>query len=162
MGSAVFSVESITGQVMNVYEDKIELTQKGIKGFLSQGLNGTKTYYYGDITTVQFKNCGWTAGFFEFTFAGGIDKKGGLFAGADNDNRFVFGKPTISGAKKLAAEMEKVNEYIQDKLKKSKNPTANQQPFSSADEIAKYNDLFNKGVITEEEYNAKKKQLLEI
>ena len=114
--SAVFSVKSsANGQVMNVYEDKIELTQKGFIGFLSRGLSGTKTYYYKDITTVQFKNCGWTAGFFEFTFAGGIDKKGGLFAGADNDNRFVFGKATIGNAKKLAAEMEKVNEYIQER-----------------------------------------------
>ena len=77
--SAVFSVKSsANGQVMNVYEDKIELTQKGFIGLLSQGLSGTKTFYYKDITTVQFKNCGWTAGFFEFTFAGGIDKKGGF------------------------------------------------------------------------------------
>ena len=159
--SAVFSVKSsANGQVMNVYEDKIELTQKGFIGLLSQGLSGTKTYYYKDITTVQFKNCGWTAGFFEFTFAGGIDKKGGLFAGADNDNRFVFGKATIGNAKKLAAEMEKVNEYIQERLRESKNPQIMQQNVSSANEIEKYNELFNKGIITEEEYVAKKKQLL--
>ena len=34
--SAVFSVKSsANGQVMNVYEDKIELTQKGFIGLLS-------------------------------------------------------------------------------------------------------------------------------
>ena len=159
--SAVFSIKSsVNGQVMNVYEDKIELTQKGFRGLWSQGLSGTKTYYYKDITAVQFKNCGWTAGFFEFTVAGGIDKKGGLFAGADNDNRFVFGKATIGNTKKLAAEMEKVNEYIQERLRESKNPQIMQQNVSSANEIEKYNELFNKGIITEEEYAAKKKQLL--
>ena len=35
-----------------------------------------------------------------------------------------------------------------------------QQNVSSANEIEKYNELFNKGIITEEEYAAKKKQLL--
>lgn len=73
---------------------------------------------------------------------------------------FVFGKATIGNAKKLAAEMEKVNEYIQERLRESKNPQIMQQNVSSANEIEKYNELFNKGIITEEEYAAKKKQLL--
>ena len=56
--------------------------------------------------------------------------------------------------------MEKVNEYIQERLRESKNPQIMQQNVSSANEIEKYNELFNKGIITEEEYAAKKKQLL--
>ena len=34
--------------------------------------------------------------------------------------------------------------------------------ISAADEIAKYKKLLDDGTITEEEYNAKKKQLMEI
>ena len=35
------------------------------------------------------------------------------------------------------------------------------QSFSAADEIRKYRELFNDGIITEEDFNAKKKQLLQ-
>ena len=33
-------------------------------------------------------------------------------------------------------------------------------PVSSADELAKFKDLLDKGIITQEEFDAKKKQLL--
>ena len=38
--------------------------------------------------------------------------------------------------------------------------TVIQQEVSNADELKKYKDLFDSGVITEEEFNAKKKQIL--
>lgn len=161
MENKIFEVESVTGQVMNVYEDRIELTQRGVKGFLTQGLQGTKTYYFADITTIQFKNCGWTNGFFEFTFAGGKDSRGGAWSGMNNDNRFNFGKPTIKGAKALAIEMEKVNTYLQQQLRAVKtNPTQPTTTNSSADEIKKYKELLDSGIITQEEFDLKKKQLL--
>ena len=156
-----FEVQSVTGQVMNVYEDRIELTQTGKRGFLTQGLQGTKTYYFSDITTIQFKNCGWTNGFWEFTFPGGRDSRGGAWSGMNNDNRFSFGKSTIGAAKKLAKEMEIVNEYIQKQWRESKKSTpVSDHTVSVADEIAKYSELLKQGVITQEEFDAKKKQLL--
>ncbi|UNC92038.1 SHOCT domain-containing protein [Candidatus Contubernalis alkaliaceticus] len=164
MGDYIFEVKSITGQVMYIYEDKIELTQKGAAGFITQGLKGSKTFYYSDISSVQFKNCGWTNGFFEFSFAGGIDKPGGVWSGMNNDNRYVFGKPTIWAAKKLAAEMEPINKFIQNKLREFKNNNRQQivQQSSNADEILKYKNLLEQGIITQEEFDAKKKQLLGI
>lgn len=157
--------KSVTGEVMNVYDDRIELTQEGVKGFLSKGLSGTKTYYYKDISSIQFKNCGWTNGFFEFTMAGGLDATGGAWSGWGNDNRFTFGAPTIGKAKAVAKEAEKINEYIQSKMKEAKSSTvhiANPQPLSAADEIKKYKELLDSEVITQEEFDTKKKQLLEL
>lgn len=164
MGDCIFEVKSIIGQVMYIYEDKIVLTQKGAMGFLTQGLQGEKTIYYSDISSVQFKNCGWTNGFFEFTFPGGIDKPGGALSGINNDNRFIFGKPTIGAAKKLAQEMEKFNEFIQNKLREYKTIKHNSvvQQTSNADEIRKYKQLMDEGILTEAEFNAKKKELLEM
>lgn len=163
MPNYIYEVKSVTGQLMRVYEDKIELTQKGAIGFLTQGLKGTKTYFYSDISTIQFKNCGMTAGFFEFTFSGGNDKKGGVFSGSKNDNRFTFGKPTLGAAKKLAVEMNEINEYIQNKLKECKTTKTiiNSAP-SEADEIKKFKELLDQGIITQEEFDLKKKQLLGI
>lgn len=157
-----FKIKSITGQVIYIYEDKVELTQEGVMGFLTEGLKGTKKIYYCDISSVQFKNCGWTAGFFEFSFAGGIDRPGGALFGVLNDNRFTFGRPTIWGAKKLAEEMEPINKFIQEKIREYKNIQKPTHSISSADEILKYKNLFEQGVITEEEFKKKKQQLLEI
>lgn len=161
MSECVYEVKSPTGQILRVYEDKLELTQKGVMGALTQGLAGSKIMYYSDITSIQFKNCGWTNGFFEFSFGGGVDRKGGAWSGMLNDNRFTFGKPTIGKAKELAKEMEKVNEYIQECLRLSKTaPVQQAQSISSADEIKKYKGLLDDGIITQEEFEAKKKQLL--
>lgn len=159
----IFEVKSTTGQIMNVYEDRVELTQEGVLGFLTQGLQGTKTYFFKDITTIQFKNCGWTSGFFEFTFPGGHDGRGGSLTGITNDNRFIFGAPTIGRAKEIAKEMEKVNEYLQKQLSESKKEhSQNVNGISVADEILKLKNLMDEGIISEDEFQVKKKQLLNI
>ena len=161
MSTLKFEVKSVTGQILYVYDDKIELAGSATEAF-SKKLGGRKTWYYSDITSVQFKNCGWTAGFMEFTFGGGIDaKRGGPISGMGNDNRFTFGAPTIGLAKKKAAEMEKVNDYIQERIAAAKRPTAAAvAPLSGADEIMKYKQLLEAGIISQEEFEAKKKQLL--
>lgn len=161
MSDCKFEIKSVTGQVLRVYEDRVELTQSGVRGAILQGLQGVKTYYYNAISTIQFKNCGWTNGFIEFTFAGGNDRRGGAWSGAGNDNRFTFGKPTIGAAKKLAAEMEEVNAYLQERLKFSRQPQFVSQS-SGADEIMKFKELAEQGIITSEEFEAKKKQILGI
>lgn len=53
--------------------------------------------------------------------------------------------------------------YISNKLEKRKKTATNasvSNEFSAADEIMKYKELFDAGAITEDEYDAKKKQLL--
>ena len=45
-------------------------------------------------------------------------------------------------------------------IKKSGEKDVNANNLSSADEIKKFKDLLDSGVITQEEFNAKKKQLL--
>jgi hypothetical protein len=44
--------------------------------------------------------------------------------------------------------------------KENGEPTANTNTISNADEIKKYKDLLDAGAITQEEFEAKKKQLL--
>ena len=164
MSKLAFEVKSVSGQVLYVYDDKIELAG-AVGNYLSKRLEGRKTWYYKDITSVQFKNCGWTAGFFEFTFGGGIDnKRGGPISGLTNENRFTFGAPSIGLAKEKAAEMEKVNDYIQRKLAEAKRSViaSTNVPFSSADEIMKYKNLLDAGIITKAEFERKKKQLLDL
>ena len=157
----ICELKSNTGQLLFIFEDRVELTQTGTMGLLTQGLKGTKTFYYVDISSIEFKNCGLTSGYFEFTVPGGPKGHSGVWAGINNDNRFSFGATTLEKAKELASEMAIYNEVLQNKLKQAKS-SKNSAPTtqSTASEIKEYKALLDEGIITQEEFDAKKKQLL--
>ncbi len=63
----------------------------------------------------------------------------------------------LKQANQIAEEIRKLLVIRQDK---NTAPTSNQQPASNADELKKYKELLENGIITQEEFDAKKKQLL--
>ena len=93
-----------------------------------------------------------------------------LDTSGDNTVRFMF--PRIS-KRQLGNGITEITEALQsaglidlvmslkEPLKKNNQTTnANQNQFSAADEIMKYKQLWDAGAITQEEFEAKKKQLL--
>lgn len=70
------------------------------------------------------------------------------------ENRVFFNLKDSSAA-------TKIKDYIEEYLKNApKTDTTVVQQVSSADELKKFKDLLDMGVITQEEFDAKKKQLL--
>lgn len=71
----------------------------------------------------------------------------------------------IAGAYKIR-EVNEHNEYVMDEYKKvlakSKRKDVHTQSLSAADEIMKFKQLLDNGIITQEEFDIKKKQLLGI
>ena len=53
-----------------------------------------------------------------------------------------------------------ISDATDEDVAKSKQPAGIVQQVSSADELKKYKELFDSGIITQEEFDAKKKQLL--
>ena len=126
--------------------------KRGAKGFLLGGgmLRGDKSIPYSSIVAVQLKKCGLTAGYIQLTLKGGSEAKGGLFQSATDENSINFykkGNEPFAEAKKI----------IEEKI----NQTSNGQK-SGADDLEKYSQLRDKGILTEEEFQAKKKQILGI
>lgn len=153
----LFEVEC-AGTLFRVYDDCVSLSPKGFLGFASKGLAGERKLFYKDISSVQFKeSTKLLSGFIEFYVIGVNAKQGGgLFAGTNNENRFTFYNKSLS-------EMQKAYEYIHNKINNQKEETkTSAQPaeIDSFTEIKKYKQLLDEGIITEEEFNAKKKQLL--
>jgi hypothetical protein len=164
MSKLIFETGMI-GTTLKVYEDCVSLSPKGVMGFVSKGLSGERKFYYQDITSIQFKEAGWTAGFIEFYIAGheNTKKSGGAFSGIENENRFTFGGPTIGNAKKKNETMKEIIEYIEEQIEKAKAPitqTIINQNTSAADEIVKFKKLLDTGIITQEEFDKKKSTLL--
>lgn len=153
--SKLFEV-SCAGTTLSVYEDCISLTPKGALGFLTKGTAGERKIFYKDITSIQFKqSTKLVSGFIEFYFAGhNTQKQGqGAFYGAANDNRFTF-------YNKFLPEMLQINDFIQSKINNPSPAAPLQQETSATNELRKYKQLLDDGIITQEDFDAKKKQLL--
>ena len=95
---------------MNVYENRLEISRKGIKAFMSHGFDGTKIIFISKLTALQFKEAGkFTKGFIQFVFSGSVESKKGLIDAASDENSIIFTPDT-------QAEFVKVKDYIISKI----------------------------------------------
>jgi hypothetical protein len=159
--NTIYEIDGNMGSTLKVYEDRCVISVSGVKAVLfGTALNGDKEFYYSDITSVQFKNLGVTTGYLQFEFAGSHSKNNYL-----SENSFTF-SATIGTAKykRLKEEMIPVYEYIQSKVRSMKELKNYQSrgDVSIADELIKFKELLDNGIISQEEFDKKKKQLLEM
>ena len=155
---AVYFFEGVRGRILTVYEDKVILTTRLTAGSLITGnaTDGEKTIYFVDCIGVQFKKCDMTLGYIQFETASGVmnNKANNMF----NENSFTWDVTVVSNE-----TMEEVANYIKEKIdecKRLKSVGYAPASTSTADELKKFKDLLDAGIITQEEFNAKKKQLL--
>ena len=158
MSNALYFVKGVNGQ-LEVFEDKVVITRKGAMSFSTHGLAGGKTIPMSAIQSVQFKpGGGMTNGFIQFAVMGGRESQGGLLAATRDENTVVLrmGEQTVKG--------EEIRDYVEKRILELAKPQATvvMQQTSAADEIIKFKNLLDMGVITQEEFDAKKKQLLGI
>ena len=128
------------------------IIKRGAKGFMFGGgmLRGTKTIPYSGIVAVQLKKGGATAGYIQLTLKGGSQVKGGLMRSTRDDNSILF---YAYRNKKFAEAKKLIEEHISQQ---------NNAPLVSSglNDLERLAQLKEKGVITEQEFTAKKKQLL--
>lgn len=141
------------GGHFELYEHKIAICREGMMAKLS-GLAG-KDIQLASITSLQLKKPGLMFnGYLQIIFSGSQDTKGGVFDAARDENTVMFKGSQLD-------EFEALKRAIEAQMLKARQRTvpAADQP-SAADEIGKLADLLSKGILTEEEFSAKKKQLL--
>ena len=136
---------------IELYPNKICIRRKkGISSFILQGLKGDKDIIISSITSIQLKKAGLLRGYIQFAFMGGKEAKGGMLEATADENTVLFEK-----------EQQPLFEQVKNIIEKRINIKTNSvSPSSDADELAKFADLRDKGVITEEEFIKKKKQIL--
>lgn len=139
------------GQI-DLFEDRVVISRKGALGFLTQGLKGDKAIPFSSITAIQFRDAGAFAnGYIQFTVKGGIESRGGIFAAGADENTVMFRQG------KQAEEFSRLRALVETKIMSSK---ADNGPVSAADELAKFAALRDRGIITVEEFQQKKRMLL--
>ena len=153
--SSIHTMKGVQDQ-LEVFEDKVTITPKGILGFMNKGLKGTKTIPFSSISAIQFKEAGAVfSGYLQFTIPGGNESKGGVFSAASDENTFMFAE------KKNNALAIQIKEYIETKVQElhSRRNTQSQSATSLSDEIQKLASLRDSGVLSDQEFQTAKSRL---
>lgn len=148
MGNLLFELRGNMNNLF-VYEDKI----------IFKFLTDEKVIDKVDIESVEFSKASiWKNGYLSLGVKGEIKNSNGI-RGAANDLRSIVFFPKQN---ELAENVyNHIRTHIEEN-KKNMSTIINQfQSFSSADELRKFKQLLDDGIITQEEFDEKKKQLLE-
>lgn len=149
--SVIYTMKG-NGGLLEVYEDKVTITPSGVLGFLCKGLKGTKTIPFFSISAIQFKKSGLTSGYLQFTVPGGNESMGGVFAAASDENTFMF-----VGQNELVL---KIKNYIEKRIQELRKPQVSSPSLSLSDEIQKLAEMKEKGILSDEEFQAAKRRLI--
>lgn len=140
---------------------KVVINRKGISSFANRGMNGEQLIPMASILGVNFKRAGVTAGQINFVTAAGNQNTGGMGALPEFTNGAYNKANNIVFRGEHNSDMEELKSFVEQQIMARSEPTpvATKQD-SSADEIRKFKSLLDDGIITKEEFDAKKKQLL--
>ena len=157
----VYDINGVRGRKIKIYPNRCVITTSITIGSIltRNASDGEKTIYFVDCVGVQFKKAGLQIGYLQFeTASSATNNRASNFF---NENSFTFDTTTISNEK-----MEEVANYVRKQIediktaKAAPQTTTVVQQTSAADEIKKFKELLDMGAITQEEFDAKKKQLL--
>lgn len=154
----IYSIKGSRGRSIKVYENKCIINVKVGLGSLVTGnvTDGEKTIYYKDVIGVQFKPSKLTLGYLQLETAS--ISMNNISSNFFNENTFTYDPTKISNE-----DMEEVYKYVNQKVEEYKNnQNTNIKQISPADEIKKYKELLDCDAITKEEYEKKKKELLNL
>ena len=152
--SAVYTMKG-RQDLLEVFEDRITITPKGVMGFLNKGIKGTQEIPYTSIVAVQFKEAGALfSGYLQFTIPRGNESRGGIFAAMKNENTFIF-----AHAKNNAMARE-IEEYIDGAIYKLRALQATAPGTNRSDELQKLIQLREQDVLSEKEFQDLKKRLV--
>jgi len=153
----IYDLKGARGRYLKVYEDKCIIgTKVSVGSFITRNVSdGEKTIYYCDVLGVQYKRSGLQLGYLQLeTASSTMNNRADNFF---NENSFTF-------ENELDFKMDEVQKFVKQKVdeaKRGKNsPSTIVQQASAADELLKFKQLLDAGIITQEEFDAKKKQLL--
>ena len=154
----ILEAKGVNG-AMALYEDRVVITRKGLLGFMTQGMKGSKEIPLSRITALQFKDSGMVlSGYLQLSVEGEMSSKGGIKDATKDENTVMFArqhKPEV---------WAQMRDEIRARSAATRQGGAAAAPAApdSLDQLKKLAELRDAGIITEDEFSAKKAQLLSI
>lgn len=154
-----------TGGIVYVFSDRVVISRKSITVFFGQGIKGDKTIYFKDIKAIEYKKpTVWANGYIQFianmelATNQTVEILGTALKALKDPNAVILRAIKKEVVQNVEAVYQvAVQQWKNSKVEKQKHPL-----LDPADEIAKYKKLLDDGTITKEEFEAKKKQLLNL
>lgn len=138
---------------LELFEDRAILYRSRM-GRMATGGPNEKTMIYSKLSGVELKKPSFIlAGYLQFS-GSGLKASNGTLDAAKNENTIMF--------RNEYEKWEEAAKFINDKISNGSSNHNTVQQLSPADEILKYKNLLDLGVISEEEFQAKKKELLNL
>jgi hypothetical protein len=148
----IYEFKKPTRTTVTLNDTDIIISRKGINNFLNVGLTSGKTIPISNITAVQFKKAGLTNGYIQLSVLGDRGQRG-LTANTDEN--------TISFSKKYEDYALRIKNIIENKITHRHTSTV-QDSKNPLEQLKTLKQLLDSDIITQEEFNKKKKQLLEL
>lgn len=151
----VISLNPNVGEGLVVTDSRVMILKAGTT--VGAGVFGArcKSFRFGDISSVDLR-IGVFGGHLQITVAGSAEVKDlGFMDMPKAENAVTFGQTYKSEMKEIAAH---INEQVEATRSRAATPSA---PVSIADELRKLADLKMAGALSEEEFSAAKRRLIQ-
>ncbi len=160
-GALLLSVEGQKAHI-DLYKNKLTIHHR------RRPVKGVKDIYLSRISSVQFKNPGaLTVGYIRFAFAGGQEHKGGVVNAVNDENAVTF-------LKKQHQQFIDLKEYVEELIGEMQGqshpaqiatPPEQAQPLPVSgsidfEQLERLAELRDRGIITADDFEAKKRQIL--
>lgn len=149
---ADLQTKGVNGQI-KIDGDWLTIERKGFFGRVGHS-KGDRRIPLASITAVQVRPAGGLAnGFIRFTVPGSPELRGGLQNASQDENAVIFNK-------KQAAQFEQVRTAVEGYIASHHKGSARADEPDIPAQIAKLGELRDQGLITADEFGAKKTELL--
>lgn len=144
------------GGTVELLDNVLVIRRQGFASFLTQGLKGEKRIPYSSITSVQFKEAGFTTGYIQFGLAGGIESRGGVWDATTDENSVLF-------TRDASAEFHRLREIVEQRADTARAGGAHMsasRATSISEELTRLADLRDRRVLTDDEFAEQKAAVL--
>lgn len=160
--SLIFKLKGTNGTIY-LYEDKIIINRKGFIGHVFQGMRGERTIFIKDIKSIEFRKPKLYAnGYIQFIT--NLEINPPKYFGVSEE---MWKDPNIvvvrAFQKQMVNDSEKMCSLITKQIEKRKEPYGSKVDDSpSINDLKNLKELLDEGILSQEEFDQKKKQILEL
>lgn len=149
--------------IIRISDNTLTISRPGLVSKMAMGFTGEKTILINQISGVQIKKVGFARGYIQFILAGTKEVKSGIIGGKIDENVVYSDSSFKRSNKEINADFEEIKKYIEEfNANQKSNNTVVQNIKTPIEQIKDLKELLDMGAITQEEFDKKKKELLNL
>lgn len=149
--------------IIKIDGNTLTISRPGLMSKMSLGFTGDKTVMINQISGVQIKKVGLARGYIQFIMAGTKEAKSGIIGGKIDENIVYSDSFFKNKNNQINSNFEEIKKYIEEfNSNQNRNTTIIQNVKSPAEQVKELKELLDMGAISQEEFDKKKKELLNL